>query len=326
MAIRLRDIAEQAGVSVTTVSHVLNGYTKSGIKQETWERVKQIAQELGYRPNAIARSLKNQRTHAVGFYTGYGFRDARDPFMGEIYTGIQHACDELDLDFLIHGSVTGKDGNEIKMKLADGRVDGLIVHAPASDPVVACLTDANLPAVAIADKLPNTPSVVADDRCGMQLLIDYLWERGHRRIAYLTSHVELTSIQARSETFLRVMAERGGEASVTTFPWGRAKEFLEEWRQSPDAPTAMCCWNDNSAYHLIKTCLDIGIRIPEELAIVGFDGLLVTRLPARNLVTIHVPWDRIANEAVKMVLKQTHGESVPELTVFPVSLLAGDTA
>src|SRR5580704_13159774 len=154
MAVRLRDIAEKAGVSITTASNVLNGYTKSGIKEETRERVRRIARDLGYRPNAIARSLKTQRTNTIGFYTGYGFRDARDPFMGEIYTGIQHGCDELGLDFLIHGNINEKDPDQIGMTLNDGRVDGLVVHAPSGDPVVSYLAEGALPAVAIADPHP----------------------------------------------------------------------------------------------------------------------------------------------------------------------------
>lgn len=326
MAIRLRDIAEKAGVSVTTVSHVLNGYTKSGIKQETSDRVKQIAKELGYRPNAIARSLKIQRTHAVGFYTGYDFRDARDPFMGEIYTGIQHACDELGLDFLIHGSVSGRDPNEIKMKLSDGKIDGVVVHAPPEDEVVRSLVEDGLPAIAIADRQPTMPSIVADDVQGMHLLIDYLWSRGHRRIAYLTSHVDLASINARCDTFRADMASRGGDATVESFPWGELDNYFEAWRGNPNRPTAVCCWNDNSAYHMLKACKLHGIDVPGDLAVVGFDGLLETRFPARELVTAGVPWETIASEAVKQVLRRFHGEEVPPLTLFPVTLIPGDTA
>src|SRR5580698_11252972 len=99
MTVKLRDVALKAGVSVSTVSNVLNGYTKSGIRQETFEKVRRIAKEMGYRPNALARSLKVQRTNTIGFYTGYGYHDARDRFRAEIYTGILAACDKYNFDF-----------------------------------------------------------------------------------------------------------------------------------------------------------------------------------------------------------------------------------
>src|SRR6185437_12573492 len=98
MQVKLKDIAKKAGVSVSTASNALNGYTKSRIAQETLEKVNRIATEMGYRPNAIARSLKFQRTDTIAFYTGYGYCDVRDRFLGEVVTGIQHACDELAVD------------------------------------------------------------------------------------------------------------------------------------------------------------------------------------------------------------------------------------
>src|SRR5579871_3591652 len=106
MIVKLKDIAKRAGVSVSTASNALNGYTKSRIKKETLERVNRIATEMGYRPNAIARSLKFQRTDTVAFYTGYGFCDVRDLFLGEVVTGIQHACDQTGIDLLLFGNLT----------------------------------------------------------------------------------------------------------------------------------------------------------------------------------------------------------------------------
>jgi len=326
MAVRLRDIAEKAGVSITTASHVLNGYTKSGIKEETRERVRRIARDMGYRPNAIARSLKNQRTNTLGFYTGYGFRDARDPFMGEVYTGIQHGCDEMGLDFLIHGNVKKSDPADISLSLNDGRVDGLVVHAPTNDPVVSYLAGGSLPAVAIADPHPSIPSIVADDVAGIALLVDYLWSKGHRNIVYLTSHIKITSIELRANAFRVLMIERGGTWSIEQFPWTDPTTFLGDFMRRKNRPTAACCWHDNSAYYLISACLETGVRVPEDLAIVGFDGLLETRLPARKLVTVQVPWETMAQETVRRLVAQVEGDTGPQLVKFPVTLTQGDTA
>jgi LacI family transcriptional regulator len=326
MATRLRDIAEKAGVSITTAAHVMRGYTESRIKPETRDRVIRVAAELGYRPNAIARSLKTQQPHAIGIYTGYGYHSLRDPFLADVYTGIQLACRELHYDFVVHGDIEGKTPGEIRLKLCDGKITGLVVHAPPDDPVVACLAGGELPAVAIADRQPAMPSLVADDEQGMRLLLDYLWERGHRRIMYLTSHVPLASIEARSQTLARQLTERGGEFSMLPFDREQPLETLRHLLALPDRPTAVCCWNDYYAYVLIATCLEAGVRIPEDLAIVGFDGLLERRLPARRLVTVAVPWEQMAAEAVRMIVKQVQGVAVPEITTFPAIMVPGDTA
>jgi len=326
MATRIRDVAERAGVSVTTASHVLRGYTGSKIKQETWDRVMVIARELDYRPNAIARSLKIQRTNMIGLYTGYGYHSLHDPFLAEVYTGIQRACADLRYDFMVHGDIEGSTPNEIRMKLSDGKASGLVVHAKPGDAVVAELARGTLPAVAIADRQPLLPSVIAADAEGMALLVDYLWERGHRHIAYLSSHVALASIEARSQTVVKLLRERGGRCTVMKFPKDPEADVWNAMLKDPDRPTALCCWNDYYAYRAIRTCLEAGIRVPEDFAIVGFDGLLDTLLPARNLVTIAVPWQDMAAEAVHMIVRQLDGIAPPPVTTFPVTLVPGDTA
>ncbi|MEO7717373.1 MAG: LacI family DNA-binding transcriptional regulator [Capsulimonas sp.] len=326
MATRLIDIAEKAGVSLTTASHVMRGYTKSKIKRETWDHVLKVADELGYRPNAIARSLKIQRINTIGLYTGYGYHSLRDPFLAEVYTGIQRVCSDLHYDFLVHVDIEGKEPNEIRLRLNDGKVAGLVVYAQSGDAVVAELARTRMPAVAIADRQELLPSLIADDADGMRQLADYLWSRGHRDIAYLTSHVKLASVEARSETIARLIAERGGRCTVLPFPQMNPGEFLAQWRVSEDRPTALCCWNDYYAYQMVRAGLDLGLRIPDDLAIVGFDGLLDTLLPARNLVTIRVPWEDMAAEAAKMLLRLLDGETLPSITTFPVTLVAGDTA
>jgi len=326
MSVKLRDVAARAGVSISTVSNVLNGYTKSGIRQETCEKVRQIATEMGYRPNALARSLKVQRTGTIGFYTGYGSYDARDRFRAEIYTGILSACDQFGLDLHIHGNLAGKGPEAIRMRLTDGRVDGVVVLAAQDDPAVACLIESGLPTVAIADRQPGMPSVDASDEMGMQLLVDYLWGRGHRRLMYLEPHSERESIARRIAAFHRTVAARGGEATVARYPWEETEAFLRAILAQPDRPTALCSFNDDSAYLLLRRASDAGIRIPDDFAVVGYDGLLAGNAAGRDLVTAGVPWDRIAAESVRLLQQIIEGETVPLLTSFPVTLIAGDTA
>lgn len=325
MTVRIVDVAAKAGVSETTASHVLRGYRGSKIKQETWDRVLQVAGELGYRPNAIARSLKIKRTNTIGLYTGYSYHGLRDLFLADVYTGMLRACADLRYDFLVHGDIDGSTPAEIRLKLSDGKVSGLVVHADPSNPVMTELARSSLPAVAIADRHPQIPSIVADDHEGIRLLAEYLWERGHQRIAYLSSPNKLASIEARSNALAEIYHERSGRCEIMPFPSDPERAIPELLRTS-ERPTALCCWNDYFAYYLIRVCDGLGISIPGDIAIAGFDGLLDILLPARKLVTVAVPWQEMAEEAVHMIVRQLDGTPPPPLTTYPVKLIPGDTA
>lgn len=326
MAIKLRDVAAKAGVSISTVSNVLNGYTKSGIKRETCEKVLKIANDMGYRPNAIARSLRYQRSNTVGFYTAYGFRDAREPFIGSVYAGMQIACDEHHLDFLVHGNLDSRDPLVLKPKLTDGRIDGIVIHAPVDDPVVKSLADGVLPAVGIADRQTVIPSIVPDEEYGVRLIVEYLWERGHRRMVFLDSTIYLDSVKRRAIEFQKYLKELGGEPAIKVFPYDDLEEYIKELMNDSKRPTAVLCWQDTSAYKFIQQCMNMGIRMPEDLAVTGFDGLLERRLPARRLVTVSIPWEEMALEAVRTILKIRDGEVIRDIKPFPVSIFEGDTA
>ena len=326
MQVKLKDIAQKAGVSVSTASNALNGYTKSRIARETLERVNRIADEMGYRPNAIARSLKFQRTDTIAFYTGYGFCDVRDLFLGEVVTGVQHACDQLGIDLLLFGNLSKFPVPEVHRKLTSGKIDGVIIHAAPDDPVPALLADGSLPAIAIADAQPRLPSIVGDDVQGMELLVDYLWKQGHRRIAFSHPGQSFASVDVRRRAFDDAMAARGGVASTMQLPWDGTAEYLQQFLSRPDRATAVCCWHDDAAYYLLQTCIEMGVRVPDDLAVVGFDGLQEGRIPGRKLVTAAVPWRAMAVEAATNLIQIRDGQTIDPISRFPVTLVPGDTA
>jgi LacI family transcriptional regulator len=323
--VTLRDVAAKAGVSICAVSNVLNGYKKSRIRPETQERIWQAAKDMGYRPNAIARSLQRQRTNTIGFYTGYGYLDAHDSFLAEVIGGIQSACDVYRQDLLLHGLFRGRSTDEIYNNLADRRIDGLLLHAGNDDPLVDRLAGSSLPVVALADTVENLPSVTCDNLNGMLLLMEYIWAKGHRNILYLTADKSLLSVKSRAIAYQQFMEEHGQQVAIDEFPWPDIAGYLKQLMSSPNRPTAICCWNDNSAYALIRVCYEIGVSVPEDFAVVGFDGLLDHKLPAKQLVTARAPWQQITNEAVRLLLSQINGEEVPRLTQCPVTVIEGNT-
>ncbi|MDX1934912.1 MAG: LacI family DNA-binding transcriptional regulator [Capsulimonadales bacterium] len=337
-----KEIGRRLGLSQSTVSRILSNAPGHRVSEDTRRRVLETAAGLGYRPNAVARSLRQRRTNIVGFYTGYGTLDSRNAFLAEVIGGLLRAADVHRLDLLLHGVYRGASTEDIFNELMDGRIDGLFVHTNSRDPLVARLRESSLPVVAIADPIPGLSSVVCDDADGIRQLVAYLWERGHRCIAYLHPGMELTSVNIRRDTFIDEMARLGAapeQAPVLTIPMEDTRPALRAIRERREPPTAVCCWNDLSALDLIVTCRELGMSIPGDLAVVGFDGLFYPKRMVRELVTIRANWQRITAEAMVSLIRQmeyrsgrrhaptTDDESSeePDWICLPVSLIPGDT-
>jgi DNA-binding LacI/PurR family transcriptional regulator len=335
-AVTAKDIGRQLGLSQSTVSRILSNAPGHRVSAETRQRVLDTAASLGYRPNAVARSLRRRRTNIVGFYTGYGSLDSRNAFLAEVIGGLLSAANSYRLDLLLHGVFRGASTDDIFSELMDGRIDGLFVHTYAEDPLVARLQNSSLPVVAIADPIPGIPSVVCDDADGVRQLVAYLWERGHRNIAYLHPRLHLTSVEIRRQTFMEEMAARQVPpelSPVFIIDVENAGPALEAMRQLPIPPTAVCCWNDLTALDMVVACRERGLSIPDDVAIVGFDGLLDPKRTIRSPVTIGANWQRITHEAMALMVRQIEIRTqrsdetveVASLTCLPVTLIAGDT-
>jgi DNA-binding LacI/PurR family transcriptional regulator len=337
-AVTAKDIGNALGLSQPTVSRILNGAAGHRVAEDTRVRVMQAAAQMGYRPNAIARSLRRRRTNIVGFYTGYGYVDARNAFLASVIGGLQQAASGRQIDVLLHGVFRGASTDDIYSNLIDGRVDGLFLHTHAADPLVERLAESDmLPVVAIADALPGIPSVVCDDEVGTHALVTHLWERGHRRIGYVYPRTHFASVDRRIGAFLTAMRERGADAEASQFAIDieNTRPALEQIRAMPNPPTAVCCWNDLTAFDLIYECEKVGLRVPADLAVAGFDGLLDPRLTPRRLVTVSANWNVIAKQAMDHLFAQIESrfsvteeerEPVPSVTTLPVQLVEGDTA
>lgn len=319
------DVARVTGVSQATVSRILSNSPKHRFTEETRRRVWEEAERLGYRPNAVGRSLRERRTRVIGFYTWYGNLDARNPFLAEIIGGLQRGACNVGYSILLKNFPEGTPVNDIFGELTSGQVDGLVVHTRVDDPLVDKLAESSLPVVAVTDRVVNLPSVVVDDQSGIQQAINHLVEHGHQRIAFLYPTMYLASAQARRDAYEEEMMRRGWEVQSFAIQYEQVDPVVEAWQQMADPPTAICCWNDLVALNLLHTCQRRGIRVPEELAIVGFDGLLDIRLLERPITTIEAHWPDVAQRALQLVLERGNEVEIPPVSVFPVSLRIGET-
>jgi LacI family transcriptional regulator len=325
--ITAKTIAARLGISQPTVSRALSPTQGHLVAPDTRERILEMARQMGYRPNAAARSLRSRRTNVVGFYSGYGYLAPGDDFLTHMIGGLQRACDGRGVDLLLHGVYRGRSTDDIFAELMDGRVDGLFMHTSPDDPLAGRIAaEAALPVVAVADALPGIASVICDDASGMRLLLERLWHRGHRRIAFVAPERALTSVETRRAAYEAFVRERGQEATIIRCAFDGFVPALDRLRAVSAPPTAVCCWNDMFAYGLLRTCRAAGVAVPETLAVAGFDGFLDTKFPAAQLTTVVAPWEAVAEQAAALLFAHLGGEPVPLRTELPVSLYEGDTA
>jgi DNA-binding LacI/PurR family transcriptional regulator len=317
----LADIARKLGVTPMTVSYALKG--SSQVSQATRERVTRAAQEMGYRPNAVAQSLKSRRTNIIGLYSGVGYLDARNEYLAEIFGGLQSACDKFHKDLLVHGSFAGRSAEDIYREVASGKIDGLIIlQSPAS--LAHRLSESHLPAVSVGDITPNLPSVVVDDAEGSRLLARHLHQKGYRQILY-RRRVVLQSANERFEAFEN--EARKLQMEVREF-WADIKDSVSDEEQqfllNRREKLAIVGWEDPSARAAMQFCRAAKLRVPEDVGLAGFNGFW--RFEERpSLTTIKAPWAQAAQIAVSLLCRQIEGENVPDVTMLPVELYIGDT-
>lgn len=330
MPITAKDIARELNLSQPTVSRVLSGDKQHRVSESTRQRILDAAKRLRYQPNAVARSLRRGRTGIIGLYTNHNY-DVRNDFLGAIIGSLQHGCASQNLDLLLHSALYGRSAEDVYAKLRDGRIDGLILHADPDDALVEILGKSTLPVVAVADRMPDLPTVTCEDADGMHQLVDYLWERGHRRYAYLSPRKYLVSADRRQAAFLAEMHTRGlakSDYRVLPIDYEATDAAVDNLRQQ-GRPLAVCCWNDRTAYNLLHTCLERGVRVPDEIAITGFDGFRGHKVPARQLVTVDCHWGEVAEKALDILtslINSPAGAPAMQEVCLPVTLLAGDTA
>ncbi|MBN9502696.1 MAG: LacI family DNA-binding transcriptional regulator [Armatimonadetes bacterium] len=328
----LEDVARMAGVSKMAASVVLNG-ARSGtrVSDATRARINAAAVELDYRVNPIARSLRTKQTDIIGFYSGNHSLEDRSPYLSEILLGIRSATDESDKDLLMFGVFDGKSEAEVFRALSDGRVDGLVIHAAPDDPVVKLLAGSKFPVVAHTDALGTIPSVVIDDEEGGRMQARLLHEFGHRRVLVRTSKHPFISVKRRTMAFLTEAENLGIETKVgrkTTHGQDHAldaDELALFSKSRSDRYSAIACWDDGCAYVQIPQLIESGLKVPDDVAIVGYNGVDPYYPLAWDVTSIDCQWDQVARTAVKVLLDRIQGKEVPLETRLPVRLRRGGT-
>lgn len=311
------DVARLAGVSPTTVSFVLNDVTGSGISEATRARVRSSVRQLRYRPNATARLLRTDRSHAIGFVTD---EIASTPFAGDVIKGAQEAAWEAGKILMIVNTGENREIEESAVgMMLERRVEG-IIHAAMYHRVVEPPADSReVPTVLLNcySEDGSWASVVPDEVSGGRTATDVLLSRGHERVGFINLRPGVPGATGRLEGYTRALEARGlpFDESLVRNGDGTARSgyrLAAELMRAPDPPTAIFCGNDPTAMGAYEALKERGLRIPEDVAVVGFDNqeLIAAHLrPA--LSTVALPHHEMGRRAVEYLIERAARGDVP---------------
>ena len=308
--VTIRDVAKLAGVGIATVSRVLNN--KGEVSPTTRRRVLEAAKSLGYIPNSLARSLISGRTKKVGIV----ITTLLNPFYAAVVTGIESVLASRGYTLALYNSNEDpKKEREAILTLIEQRVDGLIL-APVEyeSENIKYLIEHQIPFVLVARRVKesNVNFVVADDFKVGKIATEHLLEKGHRKILFLNSW-KSSSAKLRLEGYEEALKEAGlspNEKFIYSLaPNVEVKPILESVLLNRNRPTAIFCFCDSIALEVIKVLKSIGLRIPEDMAVVGCDNLDYTELLDPPLTTIDISRFEMGVKAAKILLELLDSEN-----------------
>ena len=293
----IRELAEKSGVSIATVSRVLNNYPD--VSEKTRRRVLDVARELEYTPTQAARTLVTKRSWVIGviLFTGLDHPDIQHPFFQEVLAGLKHGVGAAGYDLLLFANEGDADGGGRQSYLSRSRhhhVDGVAVMGVSSrDPDVRALASSPVPCVAVDIDLvgPRTGYVMSDNVAGAAAAVKHLFDLGHRRIALIGGPTETRPGADRLLGYRKELDELGVEynpsyVQVGDFYPASGEAAMNALLDLPEAPTAVFAASDLMAVGALAAIRQRGFRVPEDIALVGFDDVQIASLGQPPLTTI----------------------------------------
>jgi LacI family transcriptional regulator len=318
------DVAREAGVSVATVSKVING--RYGVAEATSERVLAVIDDLGYESSLIASSLRRKRTGVIGVLVA-----EFEPYSAELLKGISAGLAGTGYELLAHAGSTDvhlRTGWERRSLSRLGRtlIDGAIVVTPSM-----VITDqAGIPVVAVDPHTgPDGPATVDSDNIhGARLATEHLLSLGHRRIAFLGGRPDLRSAQLREEGFREALGDAGlspdpAFMKVAGYDPKLAESPARELLSLPaeERPTAIFAANDISAIRVIEVARELGLRVPEDVSVIGYDNVPEAASSTPPLSTVAQPLHEMGATALRVLLAMLGGEHVERHVRMPTELV-----
>jgi len=321
--VTVRDIADAAGVSVGTVSRALKN--QRGLSDETRRHVRQVAADLGY---DLSRLRSGKAPRLVFLIHRHHSNFAVNPFFAEVMHGVEEGCRQFGVAPTL---LSARQGDAVGKLLKLHEPDALLVAGYFEDEVLAQLTDLGLPLVLVDGWIPGCAAVNPDNTGGGYQATRHLLDLGRQRIAYIAGSLAHFSIRERSRGYRRALFEAGVLADPdleALAPPGlddaegaaAAMRTLLRRRLRPDAVFA---YNDSAALAAMRVCLNAGLRIPEDIAFVGFDDIPAARYGAIPLTTLRVDKQELGRTGVEMLVG---GGAMPQEMVMGVELMVRESS
>ncbi len=324
MSITIYDVAREAGVSLATVSRVINN--SPYVKESTRRRVQEAMNRLGYEPNLVASALMTKRTRLLALLVP----DISNPFFAEVAWGVEDAAANQNYNCVICnvGDDTRKQAGYVSVLRRKG-IDGIIFATAAHDDrLVLSLSKGRYPITLMARDVPSAQvnRVLTNDRAGAGLAARHLLDLGHRRLAMVSEPAHIHSSAERQRGFAEALQETGVapmviEADGSGIHAGmRASQAL--LGMSP-RPTAVFCANDMLAIGVLQAAAAAGVKVPAELSVVGFDGTPLAEIASPPLTTVVQPMREMGRVAVQLLIESLQNDGTPQRVVLDPYLHVG---
>jgi len=309
--VTMADVAREAGVSLMTVSRVIN--EKGEVSPATRQRILEVIEQLGYRPSAIARGLATRRTGSLGLV----MPDVANPFFSDVARGAEHVAYAEGYNiFLCNTDEDPQRELSVLQSLEEKQVDGVVLCSSRLDDSELEAALAHHPAAVLVNRRLEgggvVGSVLSDDEAGGRLATQHLLQAGHRVVGFLAGPPASHSGRQRAKGYCAALAA----AALPHNPdWTRhCSPVVESGRETarhlltayPEL-TALFCYNDLVAVGALQACADLGRRVPDDLAVVGFDDILLAALVIPSLTTCRVPRYELGAQAMQLLLDQING-------------------
>ena len=312
------DVAARAGVSIKTVSRVMND--EAGVRDETRDRVREAMTALNYQPSLSARSLAGRRSHLIGLV----YENPSANYVFDVQNGAMAKCRDAKLRLFIQ-SCNDLDSDRIVEILAmvdQTHVDGLILTPPLSEnhALIAVLDQRGLPFVRMApDEFDHSsPAVEMDDEAAAREMTAHLLDLGHADVAFIAGHPDHHSSLLRLRGYRSERERRGLSRATERVERGfnSVESGIEAARRllaGPDRPTAIFASNDDMAAGVVRVAHELGIEVPGGLSVAGFDDSQLASLVWPPLTTVRQPSYQMAYAAAEMLIDRLKGDPVPPL-------------
>ena len=331
--VSLKDIANMCGVSVATVSKALNDQPDVG--PETRDKIKNLADELGYFTNSAAKALKTNRTHNLGvLFVDEGHRGLTHEFFAALLNSFKEEAEQdgYDITFINNRNVGGKKITYLQHCLYRG-VDGLLMACvDFYDDQVMEVVNSSLPVVTIDHVFNNRAAVMSDNVGGLETLISYAYDMGHRKIAFI--YGEPTAVTENRKIGFHRACEKYG----LTVPDGYLVEskyydaedchaVTAKLLTLPERPTCILFPDDFSLTGGIRAIREAGLRIPDDISVMGYDGIITSQLMSPRITTLQQDTDRLGKEAAKKLIEliEKPKTALLDRILVPGKLLTGES-